>query len=195
MATWTAFYVRSSAESVARTCRAWYSDTLKRQAVESRGDFPTSFSVGFTAGVPRRLVLGQTHDEWCEVHYDRYWSPNELARHVSTTGPLVVDTVAQTTSGVCSLTVYEAGANRRILEFSDSEWMAQEGAPLPHEPATLTTSLAEEGEEPFDVFDVAAMARYCEQVFQFELWKDPSTTKEWIDVKLKRRGLLGLIGL
>lgn len=185
MGTWTAFYVKAELDVTIAACCDWLRTDSNKNVVKTRGDFPEKVRFNLSGKAPRRLIVSSVADGWSEVHVNGFYTPNPAALEVSKAlKTLVVDTIAQTTSDAYSLCVFDAGECVRHLEFSEFEWVTQEGAPLSNEPVPLTTNMEEEeGEDELDAFHHDEMRAYCAQVFGFEHWKSVAG-REWCDLSV-----------
>ena len=194
MGTYTAFHLQSTdIAKIQAECNAWLADTHRAQTISTdTGKFPLSaFAKVLDDKPPTMLVLGQAHPDWTTIHYNSFFKIEELVGQLSAQlGCLGVDVMAQTTSDYYFISVYQNGENIRRIECEQgSEWLTQEGAPLPFEQGPLGEDISEPGEEPFYFFGEREADAYCSNL-GFSIF-GAEYEPEWVILKAKRR-LFGL---
>jgi hypothetical protein len=121
---------------------------------------------------PTKFALISELPGWFTAHYNSFFRLRELAADISgTLNTVAIILTVQTCSSAYLLSISELGRHLRTLEFADGNWISQEGAPLPFESQPLGKNVAEEGEEPWYVFEDDSVREYCEH-FGLKLWTD-----------------------
>lgn len=124
---------------------------------------------------PTKFALISEQPDWITIHYNCFLPLLELATDLSRNlGTLAIIVMVQSVSSAYYLGVYRDGKHLRTIEFSDGEWLRQEGTPLSFESSPLGRNVSEEGEEAWYWFDAEPTREYCEHL-GLKLW-----TNAWI---------------
>jgi hypothetical protein len=143
-------------------------------------DFGALYGEEFLCAVdpPTKFAVISEQRGWFTVHYNSFCRMRDFAEELSgTLKTLVITTLAQTTSDVYALGIFDAGHHLRTLEFGDGSWVKQEGSLLPFEKAPLGKNIAEPGEDPYYVFEEASVSEYCKH-YGLKFW-----TNAWMKME------------
>ena len=179
MSTFTALHIQSDrTAAIHKMLAAWLKSVHRVKSITTKqGDFPIElYTKAFIMGgkPPTMLAIGSTQPDWVTVHYNSFYDMKDVASKASRDlSCITVVVMAQSVSEAYYLSIHKQGEHLRTLEWvgDQGEWVKQEGQPLPFEQRPLDKNIAEQGAEPFYIFEREAVAEYCSQL-GLQVWNE-----------------------